>query len=32
MSRPIAAFVLLAVIRALIWLLPQRMGEHPQNR
>jgi len=32
MSRPIATFVLLAVIGARIWPLPQRAGEHPQNR
>jgi len=29
MSRPIATFVLLAAIGALVWLLPQRAGEHP---
>ena len=30
MSRPIATLVLLAAIAALIWLLPQRAGEHPK--
>ena len=30
MSRPIATLVLLATIAVLIWLLPQRAGEHPK--
>ena len=30
-SRPVATAVLLAAIAALIWLLPQRAGEHPSN-
>ena len=32
MSRPIATLVLLGLIGALIWLLPQRAGEHPSNK
>ena len=32
MSRPIATLVLLAAIAALIWLLPQRAGEHPKAK
>ncbi|MFM5917251.1 MAG: hypothetical protein ACKOOL_06930 [Novosphingobium sp.] len=32
MSRPIATLVLLGLIAALVWLLPQRAGEHPSNR
>ena len=32
LSRPIASLVLLGVIAALIWLLPQRAGEHPGER
>lgn len=30
MSRPLASLVLLGAIAALIWLLPQRAGEHPK--
>ena len=30
-SRPLASAVLLVTIIALIWLLPQRAGSHPQN-
>lgn len=29
MSRPIASLVLIGLIAALVWLLPQRAGEHP---
>ena len=31
MSRPLASLVLLGLIAALIWLLPQRAGEHPKS-
>ena len=31
LSRPIASLVLLGLIAALIWLLPQRAGEHPKS-
>jgi uncharacterized membrane-anchored protein len=32
MSRPIATLVLLGMIGALIWMLPQRAGEHPSSQ
>ena len=32
LSRPIASLVLFGLIAALIWLLPQRAGEHPGKR
>ena len=32
MSRPIASLVLFGLIAALIWLLPQRAGEHPSSK
>lgn len=32
LSRPLASLVLAVLIAALIWLLPQRAGEHPQGR
>ena len=31
LSRPLASLVLLALIAALIWLLPQRAGEQPKS-
>ena len=31
LSRPLASLVLLGLIAALIWLLPQRAGEHPKS-
>ena len=32
LSRPLASLVLAVLIAALIWLLPQRAGQHPQGR
>ena len=32
LSRPLASLVLLGLIAALIWLLPQRAGEHPSSK
>lgn len=32
MSRPIATLVLAAMIAALVWMLPQRAGEHPLHQ
>jgi uncharacterized membrane-anchored protein len=31
MSRPIASAVLVLLIIALVWVVPQRPGEHPQR-